>query len=793
MIIFRFLFPLLSLSLWFPWSAIGQQDANRVDFEVEVEDAPPPPSAVAGASQAGPKQNFNLPCLAPVLKGIDADVPKTLDQALLSASVRKTQAWPDVAAQAVNFSITANSREVQDLFNRGVALLHSFWYREAQQAFRQAHSLEPENPMPLWGLAWANEQRPQRARLFAHQAQVQMRGAISQRERRWLAAQANYFGVDRTTPLADSSPVEADAATRSRDRVRDLERIATEFPDDFEARAFLIRELVVASYRSGVAPGSRLAIDEMVSNLLSRAPGHPASVYPILLWLSEQPNQAVRAAGVINAPGVPDVWRYAAQAYLEAGEPGPAVELLEAGLRVDHRYLNQRLMTPEQSQGLIGNHALLVRTLAGMGRIDEALTRAREMVHFPDHAALMVALGSNRPLPPGGRRMGFDLYVQSLARVGLWNRMAEDLDQVTELQPDYQALPKAHWIFWKALAGIHQDVEAGSIKVLRDELAGLSGKAGRSQAATEEISSLLAALDVASTLASVARTSAEELATMVEVLERFVPAEAVARLLAASEKTDTALEIIAAAREQEPGSFVTTASYIALHHSAGDRTKAMFAFDRNFRAVASSADAELTALYAGLLPVASAMQLGSKWRLPPAVAELRILPEDLDSLGPPVWRPNLAPEFRLPNHAGREIGLADYRGKPILVNFFLGVGCVFCAEQLNLFLPHLSRFREAGIEMVAISTDSVEVLQNALGKEEPINAEIAAQFPFPILSDVDGETFNAYGVVDDYGIGGMHATFLIDAEGRILWQDISRLPFEHPDALVGEATRLLGL
>ena len=144
----------------------------------------------------------------------------------------------------------------------------------------------------------------------------------------------------------------------------------------------------------------------------------------------------------------------------------------------------------------------------------------------------------------------------------------------------------------------------------------------------------------------------------------------------------------------------------------------MFAFDRRFRAAASLADQSLVDLENELLPVAAGMQLGGEWRLPAPKVELTILPEDLATLGPSTWQPNPAPPFRLPNHAGREIALADYQGRPVLVNFFLGVGCVFCAKQLDLFLPHLKRFREAGIDFVAISTDSVETFpKNELMKE----------------------------------------------------------------------------
>ena len=786
----------LAGALLLPHSAFAQGKgpaSDKAGRNVEVEDAPPPNAGVEGKAVSGGadrRQNFNLPCLAPILKGIDAEVPLTLDQALLSASVRKSFAdMPDVGAEAVAFPISTDNEEVQRLFDRGVALLHSFWYREAQQAFRHAHSLHPSHPMPLWGLAWANERRPERARLYAHQAQVKMRGPISERERQWLVSQGNYFQVNRETPLADASPIDGDAETRSRKHVRDLEHIATKYSDDLEARAFLIRELVTARHRSDVSPGSHLAVQKIAQELLQQAPRHPAAVYPILLWLNEQPEQAVQAADTMGTPGVPDAWRYAAQAHLQAGQSASAVELLEAALRVDHRFLAGHLLTPDQSQSLFDNHAQLVRTLAGMGRIEEALARCLELLHFPEPAAAMVATGSNRPPPPTGRSVGFQLYAETLARVGQWQRLREDLAEVDELQPGYPPLPKAHWIFWTAMAELHLDANPEILQMRREELAALGGKSGRSQAVADEVRGLSAALDEAQNL--LAGTGYAGSPAIGPVAE-FLPSEALARLLHRAGEAEAALTIIGAAREREPGGFLPAATSIAVLNAVGDRGKAMYAFDRKFRSAASLADKSLVDLENELLPVAAGMQLGRQWRLPAPKVELKILPDDLAALGPSMWQPNAAPPFRLSNHAGREIALSDYRGQPVLVNFFLGVGCVFCAKQLDLFLPHLKRFRGVGIEFVAISTDSVETLQQALGTEEELAAEVAERFPFPILSDADGDTFNAYGVVDDYGIGGMHATFLISGDGRILWQDIGRLPFEQPDSLVGEAKRLLG-
>jgi len=53
----------------------------------------------------------------------------------------------------IDFPITTKSAEAQKFFNQGVAQMHSFWATEAERSFLQAAALDPEAPMPQWGIA----------------------------------------------------------------------------------------------------------------------------------------------------------------------------------------------------------------------------------------------------------------------------------------------------------------------------------------------------------------------------------------------------------------------------------------------------------------------------------------------------------------------------------------------------------------------------------------------------------------------------------------------------------------
>src|SRR5271166_4386187 len=64
--------------------------------------------------------------------------------------------WVMEGIGVAHFPITTKNPEVQQWFDQGNALLHSFWDYEAERSFRWCLKLEPDNPMPYWGLARAS-------------------------------------------------------------------------------------------------------------------------------------------------------------------------------------------------------------------------------------------------------------------------------------------------------------------------------------------------------------------------------------------------------------------------------------------------------------------------------------------------------------------------------------------------------------------------------------------------------------------------------------------------------------
>src|ERR1051325_8671465 len=51
--------------------------------------------------------------------------------------------------------IQTSSKEAQDYFDQGITLLYGFNHEEAVRSFQKAAELDPQSPMPLWGIAMA--------------------------------------------------------------------------------------------------------------------------------------------------------------------------------------------------------------------------------------------------------------------------------------------------------------------------------------------------------------------------------------------------------------------------------------------------------------------------------------------------------------------------------------------------------------------------------------------------------------------------------------------------------------
>ena len=185
-----------------------------------------------------------------------------------------------------------------------------------------------------------------------------------------------------------------------------------------------------------------------------------------------------------------------------------------------------------------------------------------------------------------------------------------------------------------------------------------------------------------------------------------------------------------------------------------------------------------------LAPLAKSFGFPEDWRnnIPGRAAD-----HDDHGIGPERWRPPAATDFTLLRSNSKKHRLSDHQGQPVVVIFYLGFGCLHCVEQLRDFHPHVDAYRDAGLEILAIGTDSVQNMQEA-------RAELpyAEKFAYTMLSDAKEKVFRQWRAFDFFAAEIMHGTFLVDPGGRMVFQDISHEPFNHPAWFLEECQRLLG-
>ena len=134
---------------------------------------------------------------------------------------------------------------------------------------------------------------------------------------------------------------------------------------------------------------------------------------------------------------------------------------------------------------------------------------------------------------------------------------------------------------------------------------------------------------------------------------------------------------------------------------------------------------------------------------------------------------------------GDDHSLGEFRGRPVLLLFFLGRGCLHCKEQLNRLRQKGRRLSDAGLTVIAISTDSQSGIKGSIADYQP------QPFPFLMVSDPELKAFQSYRAYDTFEQIALHGTFLVDREGFCRWHDISFEPFMDLDFLLAESKRLL--
>jgi peroxiredoxin len=700
----------------------------------------------------------------------------------------------------ISFGVTSDLPKAVALVVQGVGQLHGFWYFESERSFRQAAAIDPQCAIAYWGMAMSNRKNADRAKGFISRA-MELKDDASRREQLYIEA------FDRYINAADEEDTEKEE--RAAKYIEDLEDLLFEFPDDIEAKAFLC-EFQWSARRDGLEFNSYLAVDALIQQIHAVEPLHPAHHYRIHLWDRKKAEMALEAAAHCGpaAPAIAHMWHMPGHIYSRLHRYHDAVWQQEASARVDHAHMMKDMVLPDQIHNFAHNNEWCIRNLIHIGRVHDAIDLAKNMIELPRHPEYNHIEESGSYKYGRQRLLGvlqtFELH-EDLIRLADSSWLQHTGDETADLAVDRALaaacvstgrVADAESVREKLSAQLEElkkpqpeDADDADKTTVSDEKDEKDDEAIRkaADAAKKKHDTRAKALqnaldDIAGRLAG----QRGDYDVALELLEKVddVSVEEVTAILLAAGDTEAAVTRMTKHVDENPNQVRPLAALIRTHWKVANRKQARTSFE-TLRSISSTIDLDIP-VFAELAPVAAELGYGEDWRLDrERPQDLGIRPE-LDSLGPIHWQPVAAPDWTLPGVDNLPLALGDFRGKPLIVIFYLGYGCLHCAEQLQKFHPEVAKFREAGFELVAISTDRQELLSKA-------HENYDGDFTFPLLADPDLSVFRRYRCFDDFEQQPLHGTFVLDAEGLVRWQDISYQPFMDPTFVLEEAQRLMNL
>jgi peroxiredoxin/tetratricopeptide (TPR) repeat protein len=665
----------------------------------------------------------------------------------------RSKPWVIEGIGEAHFPITTKNPEVQKWFDQGNALLHSFWDYEAERAFRWCLKLEPDNAMAYWGLARASQIRGlggnERPAAMIREA-IKRRDKVTAREQLYIDAMAAQVLPD---------PITGKNGDGERAK-KILETLCVKHPDDMEARA-----LLALNTMGGDHYGTELVIRE----ILSKQPDHPgAHHYRIHNWDYHEPEQALESARRYGdiAPAIGHALHMPGHIFSIVGMWNEAAISMDAATRREKQYMQQRLTFPFNNWNYGHNRNYLSYIQEQMGMVEAAISGDRQLIDAP------LDPESNADSYTSSHSYGIEALSRAYLKFERWDDLLKENN-----------------IPWR---GILSDKMNRAYFEARAHL----GKGEPDQA--EKNMTAHAAL----------KADVEKETGLVPQIYAIQTPELKGRLALARGDTLTGLKFLSEAAEKE---FDFQRSYAdppfypeSLYNSLGEaylQTKSPVLAEQAFEKALDLTKNDLFAL-SGMVRAASAA--GDKTKAQDSMARLLYVTGDadknlailqratatgitaaphdssprpqrnylrtsLEKYGPEKWEPYAAPALDVKDAAGKRVTLDEYKGKNVILVFYLGAECPHCLRQLHSIGEKKSEWERLNTVVLAVSSASPQT--NSAGLKE------FGDLPIRLLSDdhfANARRFQSY---DDFEEMELHSTILIDKQGRVFWARTGGDPF----------------
>jgi len=176
----------------------------------------------------------------------------------------------------VHFPVSC-SPDVQKSFEKGVALLHSFWYEESEKTFVAIEKQDPKCSMAHWGEAmslWHQLwDQPKADTVARGRTTLKKAGkAPTQRERDYIAALTVFYTNDKKM----KHEARAEAYSNA------MEKVYQKYPDDHEAATFYALSLLASEPENDTTFDNRKKAGAILEKLLDSEPNHPGVAHYLI-------------------------------------------------------------------------------------------------------------------------------------------------------------------------------------------------------------------------------------------------------------------------------------------------------------------------------------------------------------------------------------------------------------------------------------------------------------------------------------------------------------------------------
>ena len=707
-----------------------------------------------------------LVCLTSGVFGSEEAVPGLSRLGVPFDEGPRLKPWRMGGLGQVEFPITTSDPETQQWFNQGVALLHVYFYNEAERAFRWVLKLDPDCALAYWGLSMSTYGK--RAREFLDMA-LERKDKVSERERRWLEAWDARTVPDTAEELTQGVKTRP---LREREFTRRLERLLFDYPNDVEFRLFYGHECYRRARRGRHSDDDRapdrLACETVLQQVLEANPDHPgAHHYRIHNWDGPDATVVIDSARHLGkiATDSGHALHMPGHIFSGLGKWHEAAIAQDTANRTELAYQRKHDMLPSASWNYRHNRDYLCYVQEQLGMAEEALRGARELsraafLYREAHSLQRALIKFERweemvgdDAPPWGNE-------------DLWQRIHKTYGR-TLARLSLGEIKKAHKEFDTFLKLEEEVKKSDSMNKKLYSFQSLELRA-RFALAQDKVHLGLRLLTEA----------AEEEAEFREVFndppfDQHFLYNALGWEYLARHSPQLAASAFEKTLETIRNDGFALAGLVETYLGMDERNKAQEAYSQLLNVWSRAdpglkwlANAKAAAEQAGLDPVPKDVSLASQRTYDPG---------KLTSVGPSEWRPNPAPGLEVINSEEEKVTLDDYRGKTVVLVFAASANCESCLSGLAKLAEKAEELEKKNTVVVAVTPDDPELLARV--KEEQ-------ELPFALLSDPQWKSGKRFKSYDEFEEIRLNSTVLVDAQGGVHWAKYGGKPHEDVNKLL---------